>query len=87
MPYFNIVAQSSECTVVTEYEPVKNRSEEYQSEAELEAQFIKDLTSRDISICLYTMRRSLYPIYARGSKRSTITGFPMRSGTGFSRIP
>ncbi len=46
MPYFNIVAQSSECTVVTEYEPVKNRFEEYQSEAELEAQFIKDLTEQ-----------------------------------------
>ena len=36
MPYFNIVAQTSENTVVTEYEPVKARSDSYQSEADLE---------------------------------------------------
>ena len=40
MPYFNIVAQTSENTVVTEYEPVKARSDSYQSEAELEREFI-----------------------------------------------
>ena len=34
MPYFNIVAQTTENTVVTEYEPVKARSDSYQSEAE-----------------------------------------------------
>ena len=36
MPFFNIVAASNENTVVTEYEPVKSRSDSYQSEAELE---------------------------------------------------
>lgn len=41
MPYFNIVAQTSENTVVTEYEPVKKRSDSYQSEAELEQEFIR----------------------------------------------
>ncbi len=41
MPYFNIVAQTNENTVVTEYEPVKARSESYQSEAELEKEFIR----------------------------------------------
>ncbi|MBS4914189.1 MAG: type I restriction endonuclease subunit R [Veillonella sp.] len=41
MPYFNIVAETSENTVVTEYEPVKKRSDAYQSEAELENEFIK----------------------------------------------
>ncbi len=41
MPYFNIVAQTTENTVITEYEPVKHRSEFYQSEAELEAEFIR----------------------------------------------
>jgi len=40
MPYFNIVAQTTENTVVTEYEPVKNRSEAYQSEWDLENEFI-----------------------------------------------
>ena len=41
MPYFNIVAETTENTVVTEYEPVKKRSDACQSEAALEAEFIK----------------------------------------------
>ena len=40
MSYFNIVAATSENTVVTEYEPAKTRSENYQSEADLEKEFI-----------------------------------------------
>ena len=40
MSYFNIVAQSSESTVVTEYTPRDKRPEAYQSEAQLEAEFI-----------------------------------------------
>jgi len=43
MPYFNIVAQTNENTVVTEYEPVKKRSDSYQSETQLEQEFIKIL--------------------------------------------
>lgn len=46
MPYFNIVAATSENTVVTEYEPVKARSNSYQSEAELEKEFIRMLTEQ-----------------------------------------
>ena len=46
MPYFNIVAQTNENTVVTEYEPVKQRSEQYQSEAALEKEFIRMLTEQ-----------------------------------------
>ena len=41
MPYFNIVAQSSESTVVTEYKPQSKRSEAYQSEADLEKEVIR----------------------------------------------
>ncbi len=41
MSYFNIVAQSSESTVVTEYKPQSKRSEAYQSEAALEKEFIR----------------------------------------------
>lgn len=41
MPYFNIIAETSENTVVTEYEPVKVRSINYQSEAALEKEFIR----------------------------------------------
>lgn len=43
MTYFNIVAQTNENTVVTEYEPVRTKAETYQSEAELEKEFIKML--------------------------------------------
>ncbi len=43
MPYFNIVAETNENTVVTTYEPVPKRSDAYQSEAELEKEFIRML--------------------------------------------
>ena len=41
MSYFNIIAQSSESTVVTEYKPQSKRSEAYQSEVDLEKEFIR----------------------------------------------
>ena len=41
MPYINIVAATSENTVVTEYEPVKARSDFYQSEDALENEFVR----------------------------------------------
>lgn len=41
MPYFNIVAETNKNTVVTEYEPVKARSDSYQSEVALEKEFIR----------------------------------------------
>ena len=43
MPYFNIVAETSENTVVAGYEPVKRKADSYQSEAELEKEFIRIL--------------------------------------------
>lgn len=46
MSYFNVVAQTSENTVITSYEPVKKRAGTYQSEAELEAEFIRMLTEQ-----------------------------------------
>lgn len=46
MSYFNIVAATTENTVVTEYEPVKARSDSYQSEAALEKEFIRMLTEQ-----------------------------------------
>ncbi len=41
MSFYNIVAQSSESTVVTEYKSETKRSDAYQSEAELEKEFIR----------------------------------------------
>ena len=46
MSYFNIVAQTNENTVVTEYESVTKRSDAYQSEAELEKEFIRLLNEQ-----------------------------------------
>lgn len=46
MSHFNIVAATTENTVVTSYEPVKNRSDSYQSEAALEGEFIHQLTQQ-----------------------------------------
>ncbi|MEG2017199.1 MAG: type I restriction endonuclease subunit R [Clostridium sp.] len=46
MPYFNIIAETSKNTVVTEYEPVKARSDSYQSEAALEKEFIRLLSEQ-----------------------------------------
>lgn len=46
MPYFNIVAQTNEDTVVTEYEPIRQKASSYQSEEELEKEFIRMLTEQ-----------------------------------------
>ena len=43
MSFFNIVAATSENTVVTEYIPEQRTAEAYQSEAELEKEFIRRL--------------------------------------------
>ena len=43
MPHFNIVAETNKDTVVAEYEPVKSRSDSYESEAALEKEFIRML--------------------------------------------
>lgn len=46
MPYFNIVAQTTENTVITEYKPAARRSDFYQSEAALEQEFIRLLCAQ-----------------------------------------
>ncbi len=46
MNSINIVAETTENTVVSEYEPLKRKSDAYQSEAELEAEFINMLESQ-----------------------------------------
>ena len=49
MPYFNIVAETNQNTVVTEYEPVRARSDSYESEAALEKEFIRLLGEQGYS--------------------------------------
>ena len=46
MSQYNIIVSTSEATVVSEYEPQLTRSDAYQSEAALEAAFIKQLTEQ-----------------------------------------
>ena len=46
MSKYNVVMEMSNSTVVTEYEPLKKRSDAYQSEAALEAEFIRMLTEQ-----------------------------------------
>ena len=44
MSQYHVIASTTENTVVTSYEPLKNRSGSYQSEAALEREFISLLT-------------------------------------------
>ena len=46
MSQYNIIVSTAEATVVSEYEPQQTRSDSYQSEAALEAAFIKQLTEQ-----------------------------------------
>ena len=46
MPYFNIVTESADSTVVTEYTPVEKNAKRYQTEAQLEAEFIRMLQAQ-----------------------------------------
>ncbi len=41
MPDYNVIASTTEDTVVAQYEPAPRRSESYQSEAALEKEFIR----------------------------------------------
>ena len=46
MSKYNVVMEMNDSTVVTEYEPVKRKSDSYQSEQALENEFIKMLTEQ-----------------------------------------
>lgn len=46
MTEFNAIAETPEYTVIAEYHPAKKRSDSYQTEAELEAEFLRMLTEQ-----------------------------------------
>lgn len=46
MSQYNVIAATTENTVVTSYEPVKKRSDSYQSESALEKEFVQLLTQQ-----------------------------------------
>ena len=56
MSMYNIVAESTENTVVAEYTPVYGRKQEYQSEADLEKDFIK----KPFFVILIKVRRTTW---------------------------
>ena len=74
MPYFNIVAQTNENTVVTEYEPVKARSDSYQSEAALEKEFIRLLCEQGYEYLQIHKEQDL--IANLRSKLELLNGYP-----------
>ena len=57
MPYFNIVAQTTENTVVTEYEAVRERQASYQTEPVLKRNSLKSFVSRVTLICRFIQKR------------------------------
>lgn len=57
MSDFNIAAETPKNTVVTEYEPTKQRSYGYQRESSLEKEFIAYYVSKDMNIYPYTRKR------------------------------
>ena len=73
MSYFNIITQSSQSTVVTEYKPQAKHLEAYQSEADLEKEFIRllcelgyeHLTIRKEADLITNLRTQLEKLFAR----------------------
>ena len=59
MSHFNIVVETNEATVVTEYKPVVSKSTSYQSEAELEKEFIKLLQEQGYEYLTITKEEDL----------------------------
>ena len=59
MSFFNIVAETNENTVVTEYIPVTKRSDAYQSEAALEAEFIRLLKEQGYEYLTFQSEKEL----------------------------
>ena len=57
MPNYNMVASMNESTVVSEYIPESKRSDSYQSEADLEKEFIRMLSEQGMNICKFIQRQ------------------------------
>ena len=61
MSFFNVIAQSNEDTVVADYKPSVKRSESYQSEAELEQEFINMLCDQGYEYLKIRRENDLIP--------------------------
>lgn len=84
MSQYNIIAESQEYTVVAEYDHVATPAEAYQSEADLEKEFISSFRSRDMNISPYIQRLTLSPTSEPSWRNSTIIISQIVSGRSFS---
>ena len=87
MPYFNIVAETSENTVVTEYEPVKKRSDSYQSEAALEQEFIRLLCEQGYEYLPIHTEKDLIVNLRKRLEELNNYRFSDTNGRIFSKMP
>ena len=78
MSFFNIVAQSSESTVVTEYTPKGKRSDGYQSEAQLEQEFIRIL--QDLGYGYLQIHKEVDLIANLREQLSKVNGYKFTDG-------
>ena len=87
MPYFNIVAETSDNTVVTEYEPVKKCSDSYQSEAALEQEFIRLLCEQGYEYLPIHTEKDLIANLRKKLEELNNYQFQTQSGMIFSKMP
>ena len=83
MSTYNLVLSSSESTVVTEYEPQTKRSDAYQSEAALEAAFIKMLGEQGYEYVTIHTEADLVANLRRQLERLNHFSFTDREWDGF----
>ena len=78
MSLYNTIAETTENTVVTSYEPAKNRSDSYQSEAALEREFIHLLTQQGYEYL--PIRQEADLIANLRCQLETLNGYPFTDG-------
>ena len=84
MSQYNIIAESQEYTVVSEYDHVATPAENYQSEADLEKEFIRLLQEQGMIIYLSIRRQTLSPTSEPSLRNSTTIISQIVSGSAFS---
>lgn len=84
MNSFEIVASSTESTVVAEYTPEKRKSTDYQSEAELERDFINRLTNQGYQYITIKSEQDLIDNLRTQLENLITIPFSIKNGTTFT---
>ena len=84
MNSFEIVASSTESTVVAEYTPEKRKSTDYQSEAALEQDFINRLVSQGYEYITIKSEQDLIDNLRTQLEELNNYTFSIKSGTTFT---